>query len=67
MKGPLADQVSKPMSKLKGAAFERNKDISGMERKLIKMRADAGLAGAAAGGFVPRAMDVRGFSLLLLV
>ena len=52
MKGPLADQVSKPMSKLKGAAFERNKDISGMERKLMKMRADAGLAGAIAGGFV---------------
>jgi len=48
MKGPLADQMSKPMSKLKGAAFERQRDVGGMERKLIKMRADAGLA--AAGG-----------------
>ena len=48
MKGPLADQMSKPMSKLKGAAFERQRDVGGMERKLMKMRADAGLA--AAGG-----------------
>lgn len=49
MKGKLAQQVSEPMSRLKGPALDKSKGLGSMEQKLMKMRADATLA--ASGGF----------------
>ena len=49
MKSKLAQQMSEPMSRLKGPALDKSKGLGSMEQKLMKMRADATLA--ASGGF----------------